>query len=478
VYPTGQVFVWDSAYSAASAGTWNYAAQFTQRPGTGTVKVDAAKAWGGVHNTASGQGTLHDFAAAFLSYKTGSTAKPFTTAASYGAGSGGFYLSGNEDKWNSVATTAWQQAFYLDFSTDAADSSDTLLKLAQDKQSPVPTANFHFRTGRDTLLADDLNGDGFNEREGCYELTCVNNSVYFWFNADSTRTRYYPVFMMNSYGSSIAPTQVIILSQDERVSDTCFASRGDVNISLLPGNRVVFQLNRVFDGPGIIYCGRDPNLAVEMSKFWGSADSGVCKLYWTTESESENKGFRLLRRLTPRCAAVAGKRYQADTAFAPVADFARNKALAGQLTKASRTDYTFADSRVELGFSYEYALEAVDISGHAERYPGTVTLTVDQRFEFALEQNYPNPFNPVTVIKYSVPGTYASFKKIPVRLNIYNIRGQLVKNLVMDDKTPNTYAVLWNGKANNGRLVASGVYLYRVEVSNKFVKTKKMVVVK
>jgi hypothetical protein len=40
------------------------------------------------------------------------------------------------------------------------------------------------------------------------------------------------------------------------------------------------------------------------------------------------------------------------------------------------------------------------------------------------------------------------------------------------------HAVQWNGKANNGRYTASGVHIYRIEVGSKFVKSRKMVVVK
>ncbi|OGJ89700.1 MAG: hypothetical protein A2268_06875 [Candidatus Raymondbacteria bacterium RifOxyA12_full_50_37] len=36
----------------------------------------------------------------------------------------------------------------------------------------------------------------------------------------------------------------------------------------------------------------------------------------------------------------------------------------------------------------------------------------------------------------------------------------------------------WNGKANNGRCVASGMYIYRVNIGDDCVKTRKMIVVK
>ena len=71
---------------------------------------------------------------------------------------------------------------------------------------------------------------------------------------------------------------------------------------------------------------------------------------------------------------------------------------------------------------------------------------------FRLEQNYPNPFNPVTII------TYALEERTEVQLNVYNILGQKVSNLVDSYKEPGEYSV--NFDASN---LASGVYLYELQ---------------
>jgi len=69
----------------------------------------------------------------------------------------------------------------------------------------------------------------------------------------------------------------------------------------------------------------------------------------------------------------------------------------------------------------------------------------------------PNPFNPFTTISFApaVPGLS--------QLTIYNLRGQRVKTLVHDDLEPGEYEVQWDGRDENGRAVASGVYLCRLE---------------
>ncbi|PKN76209.1 MAG: hypothetical protein CVU49_02265 [Candidatus Cloacimonetes bacterium HGW-Cloacimonetes-2] len=86
-------------------------------------------------------------------------------------------------------------------------------------------------------------------------------------------------------------------------------------------------------------------------------------------------------------------------------------------------------------------------------------------------QNYPNPFNPVTSIKYDLAETSQ------VRMDIYNVRGQLVKTLLNQEMLAGTHSVIWDGKDGQGRSVSSGVYLYRMTMPNK-VLTNKMLLLK
>ncbi|MBN2289222.1 MAG: T9SS type A sorting domain-containing protein [Candidatus Glassbacteria bacterium] len=92
---------------------------------------------------------------------------------------------------------------------------------------------------------------------------------------------------------------------------------------------------------------------------------------------------------------------------------------------------------------------------------------------FALGQNYPNPFNPSTTIAFDIPEGKEAF----VRLNVYNIRGQLVRTLASETMDEGSYKIEWDGKDNNGRFVASGVYFYRIQ-AGEFSKTRKMVILK
>jgi hypothetical protein len=86
---------------------------------------------------------------------------------------------------------------------------------------------------------------------------------------------------------------------------------------------------------------------------------------------------------------------------------------------------------------------------------------------YKLHQNYPNPFNPVTRIKYDVE------KSGLVKLNIYNIRGELVDTIIDEYKTSGSYSTKWNPIS-----LSSGQYIYQIEIDGKDVSTKKAVYLK
>ena len=90
---------------------------------------------------------------------------------------------------------------------------------------------------------------------------------------------------------------------------------------------------------------------------------------------------------------------------------------------------------------------------------------------FALSQNYPNPFNPETRIDFNLPA------QGKVRLDVYNIVGQLITTLVDETMKAGPQSIYWRGADADGKQVASGVYLYRLQ-TGQFVASKKMVLLK
>jgi flagellar hook assembly protein FlgD len=50
-----------------------------------------------------------------------------------------------------------------------------------------------------------------------------------------------------------------------------------------------------------------------------------------------------------------------------------------------------------------------------------------------------------------------------VTLKVYDPAGRVVRNLVDAAQKPGHYQITWDGKANDGRAVASGIYFYKLE---------------
>jgi flagellar hook assembly protein FlgD len=79
---------------------------------------------------------------------------------------------------------------------------------------------------------------------------------------------------------------------------------------------------------------------------------------------------------------------------------------------------------------------------------------------FELSEAYPNPFNPETTIRFQLP-TAEHFT-----ITVYNENGQAVRTLADQQLGPGTFDITWDGQDDNGRSVASGVYMYLIEGPN------------
>ena len=94
----------------------------------------------------------------------------------------------------------------------------------------------------------------------------------------------------------------------------------------------------------------------------------------------------------------------------------------------------------------------------------------------ALFQNYPNPFNPETWIPYQLAAD------APVIINIFNVGGQLTRELNLGVQKAGTYlnrdtAAHWDGRDQVGQTVSSGLYFYTFE-SGAFRATRRMLILK
>jgi len=187
-------------------------------------------------------------------------------------------------------------------------------------------------------------------------------------------------------------------------------------------------------------------LPVELISFSAVIVNEGIKLNWSTETEVNNYGFEVERKVSSKQSAVG--------------NWARIGFVEGNGNSNSPKEYSFVDDGVTSG-KYSYRLKQIDNDGTFE-YSKIIKIDVDAPLEFELSQNYPNPFNPSTTIKFSLPTTSS------VKLSVFNILGEEVQILVNETKEAGIYTINFNASQLN-----SGIYFYKL-VTRNFLRVKKM----
>jgi hypothetical protein len=101
----------------------------------------------------------------------------------------------------------------------------------------------------------------------------------------------------------------------------------------------------------------------------------------------------------------------------------------------------------------------------------TLNSTVKNTKKYTLLENYPNPFNPITTIHYEIP------INSKVMIKIFNIKGQLITQLIDKQMPAGTHKIQWSGTNSDGVPVNSGVYFYQI-TAGKYSQTRKMILLK
>ena len=90
---------------------------------------------------------------------------------------------------------------------------------------------------------------------------------------------------------------------------------------------------------------------------------------------------------------------------------------------------------------------------------------------YQLSNAYPNPFNPRTIINYKIA------EGSQVKIDIYDVRGLLIKNIFNRYHSIGDYSTAWDGTNQEGKKVSSGEYFYKI-TSNNYINTKKIIFLK
>ena len=210
---------------------------------------------------------------------------------------------------------------------------------------------------------------------------------------------------------------------------------------------------------GLTFLKPDKLIPVELSRFSATLVQEGVLLSWTTETETENLGFHVYRSRTKE-----GEYRRINPELIP-----------GQGNTARAHTYQFVDQNVQTGKTYYYKLADQDYNGTLT-FHGPIEITVSVvPAQFVLEQNYPNPFKPGS---YSVSTQirYQLREAGHVSLTIFDVLGRSVIQLVNETQQPGSYSIMWDGKDASGRLVAEGVYFYRLK-TDKTSQVKKMLVI-
>ncbi len=85
--------------------------------------------------------------------------------------------------------------------------------------------------------------------------------------------------------------------------------------------------------------------------------------------------------------------------------------------------------------------------------------------------NYPNPFNPKTSISFDLPESQF------VKLTIFGADGRRVTTLLDEQVAAGRHEAVWEGRDDEGRQVASGIYFARIQ-AGPLAETRKMLLMK
>ncbi len=195
-------------------------------------------------------------------------------------------------------------------------------------------------------------------------------------------------------------------------------------------------------------------LPVELSEFNLTELASAIRLDWRTETEVNNNGFHVQRR-------VAGTDGWSDIAFKQ-----------GVGTSNRPTTYFHVDDNVVPNTTYQYRLRQEDRDGsvtYSKVLEGRIDAALGGATASVLEQNTPNPLSTSTDIGFRVE------QSGPVSIEIVDMYGRTIRAFHVDAQAGTHQSVTWDGTDVDGNRVANGVYIYKL-VGNGFTLSNKLTV--
>lgn len=376
---------------------------------------------------------------------------------------------------------------FFPWSRDYAEITNNIFQITDlsglkfDNTDTVIIKNNTFIPGYRFFVLRDGHGISINRSED----TDISNNLFYFvergiskFNAENPVVSEYNLFYKMTYkniNGNVQYGEGNIIERDPMFYKDDFTKqntwdthlqygspaidKGDPEIHDIDGTRSDIG---AFGGPGgINYLYRDlPPKKVSLDTLIYKADSGLLTIKWFPNGEGDLSGYRVYADIKEdfEISELNLIKITSDTIFSSILD------------------------DVQPGSHY-YKIEAVDSSGQGSGADSYFTLVASDtvvsnkniqhpKYDYKLEQNYPNPFNPSTKIAYSIKD------EGNVKIKIYDTNGQYIETIKNSREEEGRYEVEFDGSN-----LASGIYIYRIEVSNKnkvpiFLDMGKMVLVK
>ena len=185
------------------------------------------------------------------------------------------------------------------------------------------------------------------------------------------------------------------------------------------------------------------NLPVTFIDFSLNTVKNNAELFWTTSSETNNKGFDIER-------SVDG------------INWAKIGFVKGSVKSQVIQKYQFTDPGLSSG-KYFYRLKQQDFDNQFV-YSKVVIAKIAGSISYSLDQNYPNPVKQSTVIGYATP------ERTMVSITLYDVQGRMVKSLVNGIKEAGAYTYTLN--TDN---LSKGIYYYTMRTTD-FKTTMRLII--
>jgi hypothetical protein len=180
---------------------------------------------------------------------------------------------------------------------------------------------------------------------------------------------------------------------------------------------------------------------VTLLSFYAKEVDGNVHVTWTTERESNNRGWYLERN-------------------ANLGAWEQIGFIDGHGTTQLNQTYEYTDNNVSLGGKYKYRLRQTDFDGTEKLSEVAYVIIGGLPSTTRLLQNYPNPFNPSTTITMDLASS--SF----VNLDVFDEMGRKVATLANGDYDAGVHFIQWSALDNTKNVLPAGTYYARLTTQN------------